>query len=91
MLRKPDSYPEVVFCAAMQLPMIVFVLFFQSGLVGVGVGVRGAVFVPVLMVVLGVVVDMFFMSMRVRGVSVPMLVAVNAVVVMLGHLVSSCR
>ena len=64
--------------------MLVFVLFFEPGLMLMGMGVRGTFLVVVLVLVVVAVV-----FVRVRGTPVSMLVSVGFAVIMLRHLVSS--
>jgi hypothetical protein len=64
--------------------VLVFVIFFESGLVGVLVRMD-LVVVTVLVVVLGVLVVVYLVSVGVDGFAVPMLVLVCLVVPVLGH------
>ena len=66
--------------------MLVFVLFFEPGLMLMGMGVRGTFLVVVLVLVVVVVAVVF---VGVRGTPVSMLVSLGFAVIMLRHLVSS--
>jgi hypothetical protein len=67
--------------------VLVFVLFFEPGLMLMGMGVRGTFLVVVL--VLGVLVVVAVVFVGVRGTPVSMLVSLGFAVIMLRHLVSS--
>jgi hypothetical protein len=67
--------------------VLVFVLFFEPGLMLMGMGVRGTFLVVVL--VLGVLVVVAVVFVGVRGTPVSMLVSVGFAAIMLRHLVFS--
>lgn len=66
------------------LIVLVFVRFFEPGLMLMGMGVHATFLVRMLVIVLGVLV-----VVGVHGTLVSMLVSVGIAVIMLGHLVSS--
>jgi hypothetical protein len=69
--------------------VFVFVLFFEPGLMLVGVGVHGTILVAVLVLVLGVLVVVAVVLVGMHGTPVSMLVSVGLAVIMLRHLFSS--
>ena len=71
------------------LIVLVFVRFFEPGLMLMGMGVRGTFLVVVLVLVLGVLVVVAVVFVGVRGTPVSMLVSVGFAVIMLRHLVFS--
>jgi hypothetical protein len=69
--------------------VLVFVRFFEPGLMLMGMGVHATFLVRMLVIVLGVLVVVAVVFVGVHGTLVSMLVSVGIAVIMLGHLVSS--